>query len=227
MSSKIIYPSSKVTPYVYLVTHKITGSFYFGSRYSKKVTQPSHLDFPLYKTSAPYVRRDFDSYDWVILAEFFTETAIDDAYDVEQQLIFEHWGNPMLLNRKCYINNFPRFNTTGPLSESHKKNISNGSRGKKRIPMSDSTKAKISASSAGRIISAATKNKMSLAKMNKPASPKLLAHLKRLHESNIGKPMPEHTRLKMMGRIMPKEVRDKISATKLSLVRRVGHDPTP
>lgn len=88
---------TKVLPYVYCLNNPITGEFYIG--YREKNTEPSHLDFPKYKTSAPKVKASFDQFTWHIVAEFFEG---NDAYDFEQQLIFENWTNPLLLNRSCF-----------------------------------------------------------------------------------------------------------------------------
>jgi hypothetical protein len=89
-----IYPSNKPMPYVYIVTHKITGKFYIGYRESNTI--PSHIDLPKYKTSSKIVKPAFDQYQWKIIAEFFNG---NDAYDFEQQLIFEHWDHPLIINR--------------------------------------------------------------------------------------------------------------------------------
>jgi hypothetical protein len=99
-----IYESTKATPYIYICIHKLTGEFYWGYREANIL--PSHLDFPIYKTSAPKIHNNFDEYDWYIIAEFYTG---DDAYDAEQQMIFEAWGNPLLLNKSCYYGKI-RFN---------------------------------------------------------------------------------------------------------------------
>jgi hypothetical protein len=103
MSSNPIYNSYKAVPYVYKCTNKETGQFYFGYR-SKNVrlNLPSSIDFINYKSSLSEIRQNFDQYSWEILAEFFTETSKNDAYDLEQLLIFENWGNEQLLNKSCF-----------------------------------------------------------------------------------------------------------------------------
>lgn len=82
-------------PYVYMCIHKQTQQFYIGSRTSKKIKEPSHLDFPKYKTSSNIVKYDFDSYNWFIVAEFLDNGS---AYEFEQKLIRENWLNEKLLN---------------------------------------------------------------------------------------------------------------------------------
>lgn len=94
-----IYQSTEVRPYIYICTHKTTGEFYIGYREANKVI--SQLDFPKYKTSSKIINPNFNDYFWIIYAEFSNGL---DAYDYEQQLIFENWNNPLLLNKVCYHN---------------------------------------------------------------------------------------------------------------------------
>lgn len=95
MSSQIIYQSDKVLPYVYICTHRETGEFYIGSRTSKKIKYPSHIDLPKYKTSSRKVKHRFEEFDWYIVAEFFDPK---DAYSFEQKLIKENWASNLILN---------------------------------------------------------------------------------------------------------------------------------
>lgn len=88
-----IYTSEKVLPYVYLCIHKTSGEYYIGYREANKV--PSHLDLPNYKTSSKIVNPMFNEFQWTILAEFFDG---NDAYNFEQNIIREHWKDPLLLN---------------------------------------------------------------------------------------------------------------------------------
>lgn len=94
-----IYPSTKVRPYVYFGYNPLTGEFYIG--YREANTQPSHIDLFEYRTSSDIVIPIFDQMIWTILAEFEIG---NDAYDFEQQLIYENWNNPLLLNEVCYYN---------------------------------------------------------------------------------------------------------------------------
>lgn len=139
-----------IYPYVYKCTHKTTSEFYFGFRKANKV--PAEFDLGLiYKTSSKIVKPNFVNYNYEILAVFYDS---QDANDFEQDLIKEYWGNPLLLNKSYGGNpptnkgvvtvrdtegnrfrvsiNDPRyisgelvsFQTGIPISESHKKNIS-------------------------------------------------------------------------------------------------------
>lgn len=104
-----IYPSTKVRPYVYFGFSPITEEFYIG--YREANTKPSHIDLFEYKTSSKTVRLIFDRMIWTILAEFENG---DDAFDFEQNLIAEHWENPLLLNEQYRLpSGNIRFRTTG------------------------------------------------------------------------------------------------------------------
>lgn len=101
-----IYTSSQARPYVYVCTHRETKNFYIGFRQRNVVlNRPSDKDLPLYRTSSKIVKANFDDYEWQVIAEFVTG---DDAYDFEQYLIHENWGNPLLLNKSCHFDNVRR-----------------------------------------------------------------------------------------------------------------------
>lgn len=116
----MLYSSSKSLPYVYLCVHKVTKRFYIGYRQSHiKYNRPSHIDFPIYRTSCDKIKNNFLDYDWYIVAEFFNG---DDAYDFEQYLIYSHWKDPLLINESCYYQK-KRFKSK-PLTDEHKSAIS-------------------------------------------------------------------------------------------------------
>lgn len=96
MSSTAIYASEKVLPYVYICIHKVTKHYYIGSRTNSQLKYPSHIDLPKYKTSSKIVKPIFEEFDWYIIAEFFDRSH---AIRLEQDLIKESWGDPLLLNR--------------------------------------------------------------------------------------------------------------------------------
>ena len=100
---------SKVLPYVYRLDNPVTGEFYIG--YREANTEPSHIDFPKYKTSAPKVKEAFDQFEWHIVAEFFDG---NDAFDFEQQLIHENWSNKSL-NKSCFYNKNDSNQLSGPI----------------------------------------------------------------------------------------------------------------
>ena len=141
--SMTIYSSDKAVPYVYLCTHKETGKFYIGYRMKNvSLNIPSHLDLPEYKTSSKTVNPDFHDYTWTIVAEFFDPSY---AYTFEQQLIYDNWENPLLLNGRYHLGEHKQFRNSGhsdktkqkihdamigkPLSDAHRKNLSDVKRG--------------------------------------------------------------------------------------------------
>ena len=144
-----IYSSNKAAPYVYICTNKETNQFYIGYRMANvKLNTPSHLDLPEYKTSSTTVRSDWENYTWTIIAEFFDS---GHAYSFEQQLIFDNWKNPLLLNGHYNLGE-NQFRVSGPSPlkgkpspkkgiptgkkgiPSGRKGIPNGPNGKKGIP---------------------------------------------------------------------------------------------
>lgn len=93
----MLQKSYKVFPYVYKLVNKNTGQFYIGYRESNKT--PSNEDIVNYKSSSKRIKENFNEYDWHIIAEFFNGT---DAYNFEQETIFENFKNPLCLNRRCF-----------------------------------------------------------------------------------------------------------------------------
>lgn len=145
-----IYASEQVRPYVYMGIHKTTQELYIGYRELNKL--PSHVDLFRYRTSSIIVKPKFDEFEWVVLAEFKIG---NDAYDFEQQLIFESWGNPLLLNRSCHYKNHKRFKASkgfkkGPQSEEHRSKLSISHIGKKLGPQSPERKELTSKANKGR-----------------------------------------------------------------------------
>jgi hypothetical protein len=141
---------NKVTPYVYLGTHKTDGRFYIGSRYTVKLKLSPSDDLVLYRTSSKIVKPIFDEFDWVILAQFLTPEA---AFDFEQELIEQHWGDTLMLNRACYNGDNGRFmnGLQGKvLTEEHKQKLSNAKKGKPGTKWTDAHKLQHSADRKGK-----------------------------------------------------------------------------
>jgi len=115
-------------PYVYKLTHKITGKFYFGSRWANSVY--SELDLGgTYFSSSKNIKPVFEEFNYMVLADFYTK---EDAFIFEQNLIKENWNNPMLINKGCFgingkmIHNVTSYNKT----KEHRKNMSLAKKGK-------------------------------------------------------------------------------------------------
>jgi len=139
-----MYESTKAMPYVYFGINRITGELYIGYREANKL--PSTVDLFIYRTSSKIVRPKFDEYDWQVAAEFFLG---NDAYDFEQYLICENWGNPLLLNRQYRLpSGERRFKSIkglkrGPQSDERKAVTSKALKGLKRGPQSAEHIAKL------------------------------------------------------------------------------------
>ena len=135
--------SNHIYPYVYKLINKETGQFYIGYRGANKVRAEDDIGFK-YFSSSPKIKKSWDSFEIIIIAEFFQKSS---AYDFEQELIYENWGQPTLLNKACFYGK-SRFDNTGnsPTKE---------------------TRNKLSRASKGRFVSDETKLKMSIASKNR------------------------------------------------------------
>src|ERR1035437_6160332 len=140
--SMSIYQSTKVSPYVYWLTHKITGQFYIGYREANLV--PSDQDLPIYKTSSDKVDElGFENFDFQIVAEFFDG---DSAYDFENRTIEVNIKNPLCLNKFFMKDGQKKFRRTGPHTEETKIKMSNSGMGK---IISNKTRIKLSIANSG------------------------------------------------------------------------------
>lgn len=125
--------------------HKVTGEIYFGYREANKM--PSNIDLYIYRTSSKVVHPNFDDYTWFIVAEFFTGI---DAYNFEQQLIYENWSNPLLLNKHCMYGQERWKPKTGPQSDRTKKLKSLKKTGVKRKPFTEEHRLHMSINKQGK-----------------------------------------------------------------------------
>jgi hypothetical protein len=126
-----------ILPYVYRLVHKESGAFYFGYR-SKNVTLSLRSEDDLgvkYFTSSRIIRKSFSEYTYEVIAEFFDKNL---AYDFEQELIRENWGNPLLLNKHYHAEDKSRWKNDGHSEESKKKMT-----GKKRSPEFSEYRSKV------------------------------------------------------------------------------------
>lgn len=126
-----------IYPYVYRLVHKETGKYYFGYR-SKNVKLGLSAEQDLgirYFTSSKLIRKSFEEYHYEIVAIFFNE---EDAYDFEQDLIRDNWGDPMLLNKHYHGKDKTRWRNTGHSEETKEK-----MRGLKRSPEFSEYRSKV------------------------------------------------------------------------------------
>lgn len=174
--------------YVYKCTHKSDGTFYIGYRASHTLSPAD--DLPRYRTSSRSVRTNFDDFETVILFE--TECG-ETAYRIEQQLIYDSWCDPKLINRSCFHDKDGMFRRVGPHNESTKRKISEANKGRSH-PHTEETKRKISSAKAGipkskehrlkigdvhrgKVESQETRQKKTAARVGKIHSPETLAKL--------------------------------------------------
>jgi hypothetical protein len=190
------YSSDKAVPYVYICTHKETNQFYIGYRERNvKLNRPSHLDLPEYKTSSKIINPDFHDYTWFILAEFFDPSH---AYIFEQQMIFDNWENPLLLNGHCVKDGHMQFRSSGPQSPEHIKKRADARRGKpgslkgksqspEHIKNSADARTGKSSSLKGKSQSPEHIKKRADANRGKKVGPQSPEHIKKRADSNRGK----------------------------------------
>lgn len=134
-----------IFPYVYKLTHKINGTFYFGVRWANKVSSKDDLGV-FYFTSSPKIKINFSDFSYEIISEFLSK---EEAYDFEQKLISNNSTNPLILNRWFQRNGAKRFIPNAhtsdkqklvasatfagkPKSKDHKIKISNALKGKRK-----------------------------------------------------------------------------------------------
>jgi len=170
-----------IYPYVYRIDHP-SGEFYIGYRGTNKV--PAEADFGIrYKTSTKLLSYPFEEYTRTILAEFYLPTGATDAYDFEQALVYEHWGDPGLVNKRCHHNGKTRFSRSGmKLSDETKQKMAEAKRGKAH---SVETKQKISKAERGKIVSDETRAKMSMAKRGRKFSDESRQKMSDAHRGKV------------------------------------------
>ena len=99
-------------PYVYICVHRETKEFYIGYRSQNKLSPEQDLGNK-YFTSSKIVKPRFHEFETKILSTFNDKV---EAHTYEQNLIREHWGNPLLLNRAL----FPMIKHNGSEKQSDK-----------------------------------------------------------------------------------------------------------
>lgn len=182
-----------IYPYVYRVDHP-SGEFYIGYRSANRVPAESDLGHK-YKTSSKYLSHPFEEYSITILAEFYLSTGKTDAYDFEQALIFEHWGDPRLVNKACHHGNKRRWSTAGKIvSAETRQKLSEAKVGKPRASASEETKRKVSDAMRGKAPSAEHRRKLSEAKRGKTHS---VETKQKMAEAMRGRKHSAETRQKM------------------------------
>lgn len=111
----------KALPYVYKITHKETGQFYIGSRYSKNIKHHSEdLGFKYFTSSKLVKQLGFENFKIEWIEEFHTPEL---AYDWEQMMIYVNLKDPLCLNKHCTFGKKKRFNVYGINNPCYNKNL--------------------------------------------------------------------------------------------------------
>ena len=181
-----------IIPYVYKLTHKITGQFYFGARWANKIAPIDDL-WKKYFYSSAYVKLLIDEYgkDSFITEIVFTDINGDVCYHYEQKLIEDHWNDKLILNKTYYEKGSKIFKNSGH-SEISCEKIRLANLGKKHT---EESKLKMSEMHKGKKHTEESKAKISEAGRNRP--PVSVETRKKLSESNKGKILTNETRAKM------------------------------
>jgi len=110
--------------YVYKISFKKTNEFYIGGR-STKINPKLDLGIKYFSSSKTIEKlisiEGVNNFTFEVIKNNFPFWK--DAYDYEQSLIFDNWGNPLLLNKSCYYGK----KDFGVISNESKKIISNKS----------------------------------------------------------------------------------------------------
>ena len=116
----MLFNDNIAQPYVYKLTHKNTNEYYFGYREANTVSCLDDIGIK-YFTSSEYVQKiGFENFHIEIMCECKTG---DEAYDIEQILIYACWTDQLLLNKHCVdiYTNINRFKCYGHSDEDKEK----------------------------------------------------------------------------------------------------------
>ena len=198
-----------IYPYVYKLTHKVTGQFYFGYRCANKVNSTYDLGIHYFSSSYCVKELGFENFDSLVIAEFFDKSA---AIEFENKLISEEWRSPLILNKGYGGEKFRNYRH----SDATREKISIAKKGKPRpeeqklktsVTMkghktSDETRRKISIALAGkskgvgRKMSAETKDKLRQYRLNLSAEAKANLSIAQKNRYRAS-PMSAETKLKI------------------------------
>ena len=217
-----IYQSTQVRPYVYFGIHKVTGEIYVGYReFNVQLGIPSTIDLFTYRTSSKIVNPIFDEFDWYVVAEFFSG---DDAYDFEQQLIYEHWNNPLLLNQHCtHGQERWKFSRLGEKDSDETRRRKSEARKGEKNPMFGKDRSGENSSFLGRTHSDITKQKISKTKTGVKLSDQARANMREAAKYKA-KPSAEVIKKRAeanRGSTRSNETRAKIAAKAAARIRTV------
>lgn len=183
-----IYESTRVLPYVYKLTHKTTGQFYFGYRMKNvKMGNQAHLDLGIiYFSSSETVKSmGYENFNYEIV---MTCQTADDAYDQENLLIAQHFTNPLCLNGT--------YAKSGGLRFKGKDKHTPETIAKMIVAQSNrspETRAKLGNSHRNKIVSAETRAKQSAAAKVSVRPPHSQETIDKIKASWVDNPKRKHT----------------------------------
>ena len=174
--------------YTYLLTHKVSGHFYFGVRLANKVPAIEDLGFFYFSSSRKVKEMGFGNFKSEILKEFDDP---EEAIAHEQSLIDQHRSNRLILNRCVYAGSragirFINHATGKKQSQEHIRKRSKANIGKHSNNGSDrpEVKEKRRAARLGTFQSAETKRKIGNAHRGKTVSPEAIKKRLETQKSN-------------------------------------------
>jgi hypothetical protein len=174
-------------PYVYRLDHPATGEFYIGYRAGNKV--PAHEDLGhKYFTSSKFVKNRFHEFDVTMILKC---DDAQEAYDLEQFLIWADWKKPGMLNKQHKYGK-GKWDMSGKnLSAEHRAKMSASHKGK---TLSAEHRAKIG-STISMMMKGKPKSTEHCAKMSAAAKGKkficMLHNKKEYDKSNFSRYFPE------------------------------------
>lgn len=164
-----------VEAYVYRVTNKLTGEFYYGYRYRNKTLGiiPENDIWVKYFTSSNRIKKDIKQYgsESFTVEILYKDTDSLKCWQQEQITIKSQWGNPLLLNGKYHDpdSNVEVFRRVNLLTEKSRLKMSLSGKGR---PKSEEHKRKIAIANTGNVGSTQKREKIAAARRGKPATNK-------------------------------------------------------
>jgi hypothetical protein len=165
-----------IDAYVYLVTNKLTGQFYYGYRYRNQTLgiNPENDLWITYFTSSNRIKNDIKKYSKEVFVANIIYRNSDSVkcWQQEQIIIRQNWGNSLLLNGKYHDPDNPEieiYRRVNLLSESTRQKMSIASKGR---PKATEHKKKIALANTGNVGSAQKRAKLSAARKGKPPANK-------------------------------------------------------
>lgn len=178
----------------YKITHRPTGKFYIGSsgnlnrriwRHRTELEQGVHTNRKLQSTYTTW--DDFT-------VETFLSGTLEEARQMEQQLLDRHVGTALCCNSSMSANNpFDVFERIPPDREISMRNLEKANEARRGKPLTDEHKARLSASHKGKVLSTEHKAAISKAKTGSTISS---SHREALRQGSVGKTRTdEHKRI--------------------------------